>query len=158
MKRLAWLFLGAAWFTAEANAQLMFEIVPPQPTTRDYVFVRMHGHVQCGLDDWDVQVFPALRTLRHRVVGDDTCPERDYDTLIPVGYLGAGDWRLESWGCEHNLLAQPDIYCGPNDRPPVLFAVTWAGKARLVPAWSAAGAAVLCALLLVLASRRLRPR
>ena len=146
----------AAWAGPQPLA--MATLLPPQPTTRDFVHLRLQFH-GCGISEWRARIDAAARVVRYYVIAEDACSqEQDHVTTTPVGFLAAGPWHLESWGCENGHFDNPDLFCAPNDLPAVAFTVTRAGKARPIPAGSAAAAWMTIAVLAGLAWRRLRVR
>ena len=141
---------GSAWAAT-------FSIVPANPTTRDVVYLRLQSQ-GCGLDAWDAQVDHAAHVVRFRLMGDDTCAPDNIDSLTPLGYLKPGLWRYEIWSCENGLLSDPNLFCGPNNTPPVFFTVQYAGSPNVIPTLSKAVALLLTAFLALFAASRLRNR
>lgn len=160
MKRVASMILAMLplWVWAGPPPLAVATLLPPQPTTRDFVHLRLQFH-GCGLSDWRAEIDAASRVVRYYVIAEDACEEEtEHVTTTPVGFLAAGPWQLESWGCENGVFGNPDLFCARNDAPATAFTVTWAGKARPIPAGGAGTALLMIAVLAGFACRRIRSR
>lgn len=141
----------------------IWSIQPPDPTTRDVVFVR---NVFTGCDDHSFSQYSPIRidhqarTVTVEMWGSDVCDnyvvEREANAI--VGRLSPGNWRLTWLGCNG---AEPDPAdaCTPALLPPIDFVVANAGLAHAtIPASSTASRFALAAILAAIGLWLARPR
>ena len=159
---LAWLMLAVAT-PAVALVQppdppgvLAWSLEPSQPTTRTFVVIRLDASGCALLSGLTAQVDRATRHVRLDLIGSDVCPQEPSARvfLAPLGYLDAGTWTIDRFGCDGPDPTQCTPYTGTATL--TSFSVIDAGRARsVIPFWTPPTAGLLAALVALLAAWRL---